>query len=58
MRLPIDMSCLNDKVLYLIAEQLPIGKLNNLMDKRDKLTSRLFKAKVEQMLSAIEHMYY
>lgn len=54
-RLPIDMNCLNDKVLYLIAEQLPIGKLNNLADKRDKLTSRLFKAKLEQLLSAVTH---
>lgn len=54
-RLPIDMNCLSDKVLYLIAEQLPIGKLNNLADKRDKLTSRLFKAKLEQLLSAVTH---
>ena len=54
-RLPIDMACLSDKIIYQIAEQLPIGKLNNLLDKRDKLSSRLFKAKLEQLISSIDY---
>lgn len=45
-RLPIDMNCLSDNLVLQIAEQLPMDKLNSLYDKRDKLTSRLFKAKL------------
>ena len=49
-RLPIDMNCLNDKLVKKIAEQTPIGKLTTLLDKRDKLTSKLFQKKLEKLL--------
>jgi len=49
-RLPIDMSCLNDKLISLIAEYTPMGKLHTLLDKRDKLTSKLFQKKLEKLL--------
>lgn len=46
-RLPINMDCIHENIIYLIAQQLPLEKLNDLHDKRDKLTSRLFKAKLD-----------
>jgi hypothetical protein len=49
-RLPIDMSCLNEKVVKMIAEQTPMDKLITLLDKRDKLSSKLFKKKLEKLL--------
>lgn len=36
-RLPIDMSCLSPKLIWLIAQQTPLDFLCNMLDKRDKL---------------------
>ena len=45
-RLPIDMSCLNDNLLTQISAKVPMNILNELIDKRDKLKSRMFEKKV------------
>ena len=41
-RLPIDMNCLNSNLIKRISQEVNIDKLDNLLDKRDKLTSKLF----------------
>ena len=49
-RLPIDMSCMNECIIWRIAEKCPINHLLQVYDKRDKLRSTLFKYKLTQML--------
>jgi len=49
-RLPIDMSCLNDSLIWKIATKTPLDFLYNLHDKRDKLTSRLLRIKFYQFV--------
>ena len=46
-RLPIDMNCLNSNLVKRIANQVTIDKLDDLVDKRDKLTSKLFMKKLQ-----------
>lgn len=53
MRLPIDMACLNPTLVYRIAEKVPLEYLDNLMDRRDKLQSKLFECKLSQMLKLV-----
>lgn len=45
-RLPIDMNCINHKLVWMIALKTPIDFLLNLHDKRDRLQSRLLKTKL------------
>ena len=45
-RLPIDMNCLNQNLIKRIANQVTIERLDDLVDKRDKLTSKLFMKKL------------
>jgi hypothetical protein len=49
-RLPIDMTCLNQGLIDRIALKTPLMHLNNLFDKRDKLQSKLFDCKLSQLL--------
>ena len=49
-RLPIDMNCLNSNLIAIIAQFTPMHKLNSIVDKRDKLVSKLFLKKLEKML--------
>lgn len=41
-RLPIDMSCLNSTLISKIATEVQLEDLDDLYDRKDKLTSRLF----------------
>lgn len=45
-RLPIDMNCLNQTLIKRIASLVTIERLDDLVDKRDKLTSKLFMKKL------------
>lgn len=45
-RLPIDMNCLNQNLIKRIAHQISLERLDELVDKRDKLTSKLFMKKL------------
>ena len=45
-RLPIDMSCLSEQVIWQIAIKTPVQTLIHLYDKRDKLRSKLCKVKM------------
>ena len=48
-RLPIDMSCLNDSLIRQISDRVPLEKLDKLPDKRDKMTSKIFQKKTEKL---------
>lgn len=49
-RLPIDMNCINQKLIWMIAQRTPLDFLCNLHDKRDRLQSRLLKTKFAQFI--------
>lgn len=51
-RLPIDMNCLNQNLIKRIASQVTIDKLDDLLDKRDKLTSKLFMKKLQTLINS------
>lgn len=53
-RLPIDMCCLNTDLIRRISMKVPMKKLANLLDKRDKLTSKLFQKKLERMIYLLQ----
>jgi len=49
-RLPIDMSCLNSALINKVALEVPIDELDDLQDRKDKLSSRLFQKKLNSLL--------
>lgn len=49
-KLPIDMNCLNAKLLTRIAELTPVDELDTVRDRKDKLVSRLYMKKLELLL--------
>lgn len=51
-RLPIDMNCLNQNLIKRIANQVTIERLDDLLDKRDKLTSKLFMKKLQSLINS------
>jgi len=53
-RLPIDMSCLNENLITQISAKVPMGILDDLVDKRDKLKSRIFEKKLLLLSKLIE----
>lgn len=50
-RLPIDMNCINQKLISMIAEKTPLEYLLGLHDKRDRLQSWLLKTKFAQFIN-------
>jgi aryl-phospho-beta-D-glucosidase BglC (GH1 family) len=53
-RLPIDMNCLSNNLTKRISDSVTIEKLDDLVDKRDKLTSKLFMKKLQALISNSE----
>jgi len=51
LRLPIDLSCLNDELLSELAKLFQPDELEKVRDKKDKLVSRLYDAKIEAQLA-------
>ena len=49
-KLPIDMSCLNPRLLKKLACQFDIEKLDLIKDRKDKLVSKLYTKKLEALL--------
>jgi len=47
--LPIDMNCMNSALIKRLAKLVPIETLDALKDKKDKLCSKLFMKKLEQI---------
>jgi len=50
-RLPIDMSCLNDKLISKLAPRVTIETLAFVRDRKDKLESRIYSKKVEEFVT-------
>jgi hypothetical protein len=55
-RLPIDMNCLNANLIKKIASVVSIEELVYLKDRRDKLTSKIYMKKVEEMVESAESL--
>jgi hypothetical protein len=55
--LPIDMSCLNDRLVKILASKIKITDLDRLIDKKDKLMSKLYMRKLDHLLQATESRY-
>jgi hypothetical protein len=53
-RLPIDMNCLNSRLLKLIANKVTVDQLLKLNDKKDRLKSKLYMKKFESLIEGIE----
>jgi hypothetical protein len=49
-KLPIDMNCLNDKLLRQVANLFKDAELDEVKDRKDKLVGKLFVAKLKMML--------
>ncbi|KAJ4463134.1 hypothetical protein PAPYR_410 [Paratrimastix pyriformis] len=54
LRLPLDMSCLNPGLLGRLADLYAPPELDELVDRRDKVKSRLFRKKVEALVGGPE----
>ena len=48
-QLPIDMNCMNSGLQKRLAGKLTLYELNDLQDKKDKLKSKLFMKKLENL---------
>jgi hypothetical protein len=57
-RLPIDMGCLNKELIQQISLKVPMGKLDKLVDKRDKLTSKIYAKKLENLFYILNEWNY
>jgi hypothetical protein len=49
-KLPIDMNCLNSSLIKKIAMAVTIEQLIELKDRKDKLTSKIYMKKLEQLI--------
>lgn len=48
-QLPIDMNCMNSGLIKRLAGKLSLYEMNDIKDKKDKLTSKLFMKKLEYL---------
>ena len=48
--LPIDLNCLNVKIVRRLAEKVSIKQLSSLKDKKDKLLSKIYHKKLEALM--------
>jgi len=51
------MACLNDKLVKILASKIRIIDLDRLVDKKDKLMSKLYMRKLDNLLQATESRY-
>ena len=57
-QLPIDMNCMNSALVKRLAGKLSLYELNDLHDKKDKLTSKLFMKKLEYLFEDKQNMLH
>ena len=55
-QLPIDMNCMNTGLVKRLAGKITLYELNDLQDKKDKLTSKLFMKKLEYLFEEEHNM--
>ena len=51
------MACLNDRLVKILASKIKITDLDKLVDKKDKLMSKLYMRKLDHLLQATESRY-
>ena len=56
--LPIDMNCMNSVLIKKLAALVSVDDLDNLKDKKDKLTSKLYMKKLELQFEEEANMIY
>ena len=49
--LPIDLNCLNVKIVRRLAEKVSVKQLASLKDRKDKLASKLYHKKLEELVT-------
>ena len=54
--LPIDMNCMNSGLVKRLAGKITLYELNDLRDKKDKLTSKLYMKKLEYLFEEEHNM--
>ena len=54
--LPIDMNCMNSALVKRLAGKITLYELNDLSDKKDKLTSKLYMKKLEYLFEEEHNM--
>ena len=57
-QLPIDMNCMNSGLIKRLAGKISLYELNDLVDKKDKLTSKLFMKKLEYLFEEEHNMLH
>ena len=56
--LPIDMNCMNSSLIKKLASHIALDDLDNLRDKKDKLTSKLYMKKLELLFEEESNMLH
>jgi len=56
--LPLDLSCLHDDIVCLLAQRLSVADIDALSDDSDKIASRLFRFHCERFLEHKEHKLF
>ena len=56
LQLPIDMNCMNSALVKRLAAKVEIELLENLVDKKDKLKSKIFMKKLEILFQDSQNM--
>lgn len=57
-QLPIDMNCMNSALIKRLAGKISLYELNDLVDKKDKLTSKLYMKKLEFLFEEEHNMLH
>ena len=57
-QLPIDMNCINAELLKRLSKKIGLVELNDLYDKKDKLKSKIFMKKLEQLFDEEHNMLH
>ena len=57
-QLPIDMNCMNSVLIKRLAAKVSLNDLNELQDKKDKLTSKLYMKKLECLFEEEHNMLH
>ena len=56
--LPIDMNCMNSTLIKKLASLIPLEELDQMKDKKDKLTSKLYMKKLELLFEDEANMLH
>lgn len=56
-KLPIDMSCINEKLLKILSDQINVNDLDRVDDPKDKLLSKIYMKKVDSLIRDHDNKY-